>query len=58
MKLGYVIKQYRYAERTGIRALAKELGISPATLSRIERGEAMDGWTLAKLIKWLLAPTV
>ncbi len=39
----------------GIREAAAELGISPATLSRIERGESMDGATLAKILHWLLS---
>jgi transcriptional regulator with XRE-family HTH domain len=38
------------------REAAKELGVSLSTLSRIERGEAMDGVTLAKILAWLLGP--
>lgn len=37
----------------GLRAAAKEAGISHATLSRIERGYPVDVDTLAKLFKWL-----
>jgi transcriptional regulator with XRE-family HTH domain len=38
----------------GVRELATEIGISIATLSRIERGHAMDAATLMKVLNWLL----
>ncbi len=53
MKVGELLRLYRAFEGFGIRAFAAELGISPATLSRIENGENMDGKTLAKIINWL-----
>lgn len=53
MKLGELIRLYRNIENIGIRDLAKELGISYSTLSRVERGEMMDGKTLAALLHWL-----
>lgn len=37
----------------GIRAAAQEIGISPATLSRIERGHLPDSRTLGKICEWL-----
>jgi len=37
----------------GIREAAKLIGISPATLSRIENGKIPDLDTFAKLCKWL-----
>ena len=37
----------------GVRAAAKEIGISPATLSRIENGHVPDLATFAKICKWL-----
>jgi len=37
----------------GIRAAAHEIGISPATLSRIERGRLPDSLTLGKVCTWL-----
>ena len=37
----------------GIRAAAGEIGISPATLSRIERGRVPDIETLGKVCRWL-----
>jgi len=54
MKLGEIIKEWRYATRVGVREVAKRIGISAATLSRVERGENPDGETLAKVLLWLL----
>ena len=54
MRLGRVIARYRYAERLGVRAVAKEIGVSAATLNRVERGEPCDGTTLTKILFWLL----
>lgn len=54
MKLGDVIRKWRKMSDIGIRDAAKEIGISHGTLSRIERGEPMQGDTLAKILMWLL----
>ena len=37
----------------GIREVAKEIGISPATLSRVERGFLPDVETFGKVCRWL-----
>src|ERR1700730_10826253 len=37
----------------GIRAVAAEIGVSPATLSRVERGYLPDLETFSKICKWL-----
>ncbi len=37
----------------GIRAAAKEIGVSPTTLSRIERGHVPDLRTLDKVCEWI-----
>lgn len=37
----------------GVRAAAKEIGISPATLSRIEKGHVPDVSTLEKVCAWI-----
>ena len=42
----------RRAER-GIREVAAEVGVSPATLSRVERGKMPDLETFGKICKWL-----
>lgn len=50
-KLGEMVATKRAG--LGVRAVAKEIGISPATLSRIERGYTSDIDTFKKVCKWL-----
>ena len=49
--LGRRIAEKRGAQ--GIRAAAKEIGISHATLSRVERGFLPDLENYKKILKWL-----
>ncbi len=49
--LGRLIQEKR-GDR-GIRAVAKEIGISHATLSRVERGHLPDLENYQKICKWL-----
>ena len=51
--IGKILKDYRYANRIGIRELAKQLNISSATLCRIESGKAMEQETIVKLFNVL-----
>lgn len=37
----------------GVRAAAKEIGISPTTLTRIEKGHVPDVGTLEKICRWI-----
>lgn len=53
MRLGEVLKEWRYAKRIGMREAAKMIGLSTATLCRIENDEAVDGKTMIKLFDWL-----
>lgn len=50
-KLGEMISARRGA--LGVRAAASEIGISPATLSRIENGNVPDLVTFAAICRWL-----
>jgi len=43
----------RHRGNMGVRAAAKEIGISPTTLSRIEKGHVPDVSTLQKVCDWL-----
>ncbi len=54
IQLSEVLKKYRWATNKGLREMAREIGTSAATLSRIERGGMPDGRTLAKVLQWLL----
>jgi transcriptional regulator with XRE-family HTH domain len=49
--LGNLLQQKRGSK--GIRAAAGEIGVSPATLSRIENGRVPDLDTLRKVCGWL-----
>jgi transcriptional regulator with XRE-family HTH domain len=53
MRLGHVLTRWRWAQQISLVDASRMMGISKATLSRIERGEAMDGRTLAKILTWL-----
>lgn len=53
--LGAALKAWRDKRDLGVREMAKILGTSPATVSRIERGLQPDGKTLINIVKWLLA---
>lgn len=52
--LGRMLVIYRASRDIGVRELSREMGFSAATLSRIERGYAMDWATALKLMQWLL----
>ena len=56
MKLGKVIRTYRVVNELSLRALGQEIGISAATLMRIEQGLDPDGPTLVKVQAWLAQP--
>ena len=53
-RIGRVLVLYRSMRNIGVRELASEVGTSAATLSRIERGHAMDAETLMLIWAWLL----
>jgi len=52
--LGRLLRLHRNVNDVGLRELAREIGISHATLSRIERGYMMDVATWLKVQAWLL----
>ena len=54
MRLGKVLKSYRYFNGLSVRALAKNIGISYSSLNRIENGSECDSYILAKILVWLL----
>jgi transcriptional regulator with XRE-family HTH domain len=49
--LGQIISEKR--GKQGIRAAAQEIGISPATLSRVENGHLPDLENFQKICRWL-----
>jgi len=55
-RLGEMFRLYRTVRGTSLRDVAPAIGISPATLMRIETGQAFDADTLLKLWAWMLGP--
>lgn len=53
MRLGEVIKGWRRDEYKNIRDAAKTIGISPATLSRIENNKPVNGHIMVTVMLWL-----
>jgi len=53
MKIGKVINDHRQQHSYSIREMADKIGISKATLSRVENGKNFDGQTMAKLLRFL-----
>ena len=50
-QIGGLVRERR--GRRGLRAAAREIGVSAATLSRIENGKQPDLGTFEKLCRWL-----
>jgi len=48
-----MIRLMRMVNNRTIRDLAAEIGISAATLLRVEQGKAFDVATLLRLLQWL-----
>jgi len=55
MQLGEVLRAWRLHKELGVRDAAKLIGLTSATYSRIERGESMDGVSLAAVLGWLMS---
>lgn len=55
MRIGEVLKKWRILSEMDVRTAAKQIGISPSTLMRIERGAVPPtGQTVITLLNWLL----
>lgn len=54
-RLAEMLRLYRAVNARTTRELAKEIGTSAATLSRLERGFEIDMSTFMKLLLWMLA---
>lgn len=51
--IGELLSLYLRVQDISVREIAQDLGISPATVSRITRGDKVDQDTMLKLIQWL-----
>lgn len=52
MMIGKMIASYRHANGISVRDLAKIIGVSSATLNRIERCRPCSSNSLAKILLW------
>lgn len=55
MRLAKMLKLMRVTESLGVREQAKLIGVSPATISRIENGLPVDATSVIKLMVWLIS---
>jgi transcriptional regulator with XRE-family HTH domain len=55
MNLALMLQCWRHSERLTLKEAADRIGIGYTTLSKIERGFAMDGATLAVILRWALS---
>lgn len=53
LSFGDRVRMHREGEGWSVRDAAKDIGTSPATLSRVENGKTPDVFTLAKLCRWM-----
>lgn len=51
--IGDVIRDWRTMNRMGQRDAAKAIGVSTATMCRIEQGKSVDQVNMMKLLNWL-----
>lgn len=54
MKLGDVLRKWRLMNELDLRSVGAEIGISAATLLRIEQGRAPDSITFMLVLNWLM----
>ncbi len=54
MKLGQILASWRWANKLTLRAAGEQIGVSPATLQRLEKGEVVQGDSLVKVLQFLL----
>lgn len=53
-RLGAVLRCYRLLNQLDLRTVGRQIGVSAATLMRIEAGRATDADTLLKILNWML----
>jgi transcriptional regulator with XRE-family HTH domain len=56
MRLGEMLRLWRTVRNLDQRTVAKEIGISAATLCRAEQGKAFDARSMARVIAWMIEP--
>jgi transcriptional regulator with XRE-family HTH domain len=55
MNISDVFRAWRHHEEMTLQQAADKIGLPIDTYRRIERGNGMEGYTLATLLRWLMA---
>lgn len=55
-RLGLVLAAYQQKHDVENRKMARQIGISESTLSRIKGGTMPDAFGVAKIVLWLASP--
>jgi transcriptional regulator with XRE-family HTH domain len=55
MRIGRIIHRWRWIEGKSQTSVSKEIGVSKATMSRLEHGKQIDAESLMKVMNWLTA---
>lgn len=56
MKIGKILRQYRLLTEQTHQQLADEIGVSRASVLRIEAGKSIGAEKVAAIISWLFRP--
>lgn len=56
--LGILLRAWREKHQLGIRAAAKQIGVSHSTLCRIENGKPTNEQNLWLILNWLNSPAL
>ena len=57
MRIGEVLRKWRIMSELSTRQVAEDIGISFATLNRVENGSSTDAKTIGIILTWLLLET-
>lgn len=53
MRIGEIIRKWRLMSELDLRTVGKQIGISAATLMRLEQGRDTDAATMFKVLAWM-----
>lgn len=53
-RLAEMLRLYMSVNKLEVRPMARQIGVSPATVSRMAQGKELTGTNLIKLINWML----
>ena len=54
MRLGQIIKKWRSMSELDLSSCSRQIGISTATLARLEKGHSPSGNTVKRILAWMM----